>query len=84
MGAELIPDAVELIVTFSPTLTALSLMVTIPTLMFGLPLPSIVIEDSPTVSTPVIRASPLTRSTVPPVPTLELPIVVIPSNVELP
>ena len=83
MGAELIPDAVELIVTFSPTLTAVLVIVTIPTLTCSAS-PSIVIEDSPTVSIPVIRASPLTRSTVAPEPTLLLPIVVIPNNVELP
>jgi len=55
-------------------------IVTIPTLTVLLS-PSIVTELSPTERIPVTRASPLTKRTVPLVPTLALPIVVKPNIV---
>ena len=55
-------------------------IVTTPTLTVLLS-PSIVTDPSPTVRIPVIRVLPLTKRTVPLVPTLALPIVVIPNIV---
>ena len=79
---------VESILTLSPTVTASLVMVTIPTLTCSAS-PSIVIEDLPTVSTPIILASPSTIKVVLPVPTntvptpLVSPIVVTPDNLAL-
>jgi len=88
LGAELIPEALEPIFTAWPTRTAVLVIVTIPTLTCSAS-PSIVIEDLPTVSTPITLASPSTIKVVLPVPMntvptpLVSPMVVTPDNIAL-
>ena len=69
-----------MILTLSPSITCELVIVTTPTLTVLLS-PSIVTVPSPTERIPVTRALPLTKRVVPLVPTLALPIVVIPNIV---
>ena len=70
-GAELIPEAVALIVTLLPSTTSELVIVTTPTLICSVS-PSIVTDAVPIVRTPVTLASPLTIRAVVAVPVLTM------------